>query len=94
MPVINGENKVCFGLDLKTPETKRVSNRIHGLVGRNLKTIIEALWAAKLWEDSIADAHYFALSPHNRTPENKRIASRHMTTTTDNERIVIWEKSI
>lgn len=54
----------------KTDGTRKVQQ----LVSRNLPLVLQALWDAGLWQDSIADAHHHALEEWNRCAENTRTA--------------------
>jgi len=56
--------------------TKRVraGNRLHSLVRRSIPLLLNALWDAKLWQDSIEDAH--TLNTWGQTADLTRTANR------------------
>ena len=48
-----------------TQTPRRVAGTVLALVGRDIPLLLSALWEAKLWQDSLVDAH--TLGPGNQT---------------------------
>lgn len=50
--------------------------RIEALSQKDIALILSALWDAKCWQESIADAHHHGLAEWHRSRENTAVAKR------------------